>query len=281
MTDLDVYLPSLEAARAAPRASIGDEVADWLHLRPVKTYPLAAVLVAGRVLRRSSFRRAEEMSEARYEHTRQSQPDTLPDSADDMKRRLFARIVADVPARKRRCMNCLIRPGKVRCIACLGMACIACEDGYLPCPACDGTLESIAAVVEYVNDDPVDTRQLLLPAMPQELKQLVRSVLAEATVPPAALLTDLDGRSAGDPYRGRGAEPAFHGFRYNDALPRAQKALDWLQRLPSVMRSEARTYAWPILCATFSRHAEDVRDIAVIVGPDQSVYVCGAVRVSA
>lgn len=278
MTDPDGYFPSLEAARSAPRAEIGEEIANWLYLEPVESYSLAAILIVGRVLRRTSFRRAEEMSEAQYERTRQSQPDGVPDTAKEMKRRMFARIVPDLPAAKRRCMNCLLRPGQIRCMACLGMGCSGCDDGCLPCPTCDGTLTSMAAVVEYVNDDPVETRQLLLPAMPQELKQFVRGVLAGDTNPPAALETDLDGRSSGDAYRGRGAEPAFHGFRYNDALPRAKKALDWLQRLPSVLRREANTYAWPIYCATFSRGAGDVRDIAVIVDPGKRVLVCGAER---
>ena len=125
--------------------------------------------------------------------------------------------------------------------------CVGCTNGFGTCSTCEGTKVAVRARVRYVNDTPVNLRQLFVPPLPRELHARIEHALNPSADWPEALRFEAEPAMVGTAYRGASAvkQPDFHGFFFGDALTAATRSLAASTR--DVVGVEARTYGVAIL----------------------------------
>lgn len=268
------YLPSL--ARVGESAEL---VASLPSGQPSQVYGVAAIVLQIDALRREAWTDDVELSERLFEIF----PKGFPPAPDRSAPASYKVIDDEAPARRQRCMNCVLRPGWSPCVRCQGNAvidvdgspglmirCPDCMQGFTRCTTCEGTTVSIGARVRYVNDTPVNLRRTFVPSMPKGVRAAVeRSVLARESWP-EILRFEPEPSMVGTAYRGANAvrEPDFHGFYFGDALGNVTASIRESTR--DLVGSEVRTYAVPVLWLAYEALGEEGHH-AIVVQPDATL----------
>lgn len=271
------FLPSVARARQEGVACWVEQPGgslDLFTLEPQETHELAAVIVTGRALRRTSFAKVEELDTPRLERLRTA----AVASSEGYEERAHSVLEPDVPVERQRCTTCAVfEPGWTMCTLCLGAGCRTCGAGRVACTTCGGTGETWRAGVRYVTDNVLALRSVVCPAMPVRLRDEVKATLAQLGALPACLVTDLESEQRGAAYRSRLGEASFAGFRFGSAAPRAKKHAARIDTLPSVVKSEAVFYAWPLLCLVYALDSA-IWDLALFIDPEAGLMVRGVER---
>lgn len=250
-SDVRPFLPTLEAIRAVPELA-----AQLPEGEPSHVYGAAAIVVQIDGLRRDAWTDDVELSERLFA----DYPKGFPPAPDKSNAASYKVIDDESPAVRQQCMTCVLRPGFSPCTQCGGTGmvgefapCPSCVAGFSPCTTCDGARVSIRARIRYVNDTPVNLRQLFVPQLPKTIKSYVEHGIDPSAVWPEALRFDPEPAMVGTAYRGAQAvrEPDFHGFFFGDALGAATRSLTTSTR--DVVGVEARSYGVAILWLVYER----------------------------
>jgi hypothetical protein len=263
------YLPTLDDLRAAAG---GDErlPRELSALEPSSTAPLAAIVLEMAMLRRESWSGAVELSETLYKkYPRGALPE--PTTFDEASYQLVDEAHS---TRAQRCTSCFITNGYVFCVVCggsgardpAGTRCEGCDGrGTVLCGACDGTGKTVRATIVHVNDHPIVFRRAFFPELPPGVAPRIEALLATLARTPDALRFELQPSVVGSAYRGASAvrAPDFRGHTFGGALDRAVAAVADVPRYGHVVRTEVRSYAWPVLVARYDAVAGRPRDFAI------------------
>ncbi len=238
-------LPTLDNIRAQPELAARLPAVDPSHV-----YGAAAIVLQIDGLRREAWTDDVELSERLFDEY----PKGFPPAPDRSRAASYKVIDDEAPAVRQHCMTCILRPGYSPCSQCGGtgtlrefMPCPSCVQGFGPCSTCDGTKVAVRVRIRYVNDTPVNLRQLFVPQLPPALRAYVERGIDPSAAWPEALRFQPEPEMIGTAYRGSSAvrEPDFHGFFFGEALQAATQSI--LQSTREVVGSEMRAYGVAIL----------------------------------
>lgn len=273
VADVVPYLPSLERVQANPHLA-----ATLPAAAPSHVYGAAAIVLQIDGLRREAWTDDVELSERLFAEY----PKGFPPAPDRTRPASYKVIDDEVPAVRQRCMNCVLRPGFSPCVRCGGTGviyevgdsplmtrCPDCHFGFSRCTTCEGTTVSVRARVRYVNDSPVNLRQLFVPELPKTIRSYVEGQISASLEWPEVLRFEPEPAMVGTAYRGASAvrEPDFHGFFFGDALMRTTGSI--AQSTRDLVGSEVRAYGVAILWLVYEA-VEGTSHMAFFSQPDGS-----------
>lgn len=276
------YLPSLEAARARGCVALDPE-ADRFELpegEPTAVRRLAALVVDARLIRREIQDEEASMALARASNLPTEMPPAPTEFADRTALVRVGAVGASEP-----CSTCDVRKrGHIACPACghhEGYRCGNCDDGFLPCSACDGAGSTVRVYVRRVHDEHLAIRDTFVPETFRYIPALfpfpalLRAML-DGVDPPMCLAFPIAAPVQRSVYRGNVGperEPEFEGHRFDDAV---EKALEALRRVvkpkTEIALFDVRTFAWPFLWVEFGE-AREARAVVLVARPDGQI--CG------
>ncbi len=244
------FLPTLQAVRG------NEELAARLPSEePSHVYGAAAIVIQIDGIRRESWTDDVELSERLFA----SYPRGSPPAPDRNTWGSYKLIDDEVPARRQKCMMCILQPGFSTCVACGGTGRVGeftqceCTTGFVQCTTCEGTQATIGARVRYVNDSQVRLRHLFVPQLPKTLRSHLEQGIDPSAQYPESLRFDPEPTMVGTAYRGASTvrEPDFHGFFFGEALGDATRSISEVTR--DVIGVEARAYGVAILWLVYER----------------------------
>lgn len=222
-----------------------------------------AIGVAGTALVRKSWVDPAEVSESLYGELRATE---APTPRFDSKARHRSLEAGSPDAKLTRCRTCASTPGRNMCAVCGGSGqqnpgtqdatrCFGCEGGYLPCPACEGSLKSYDVRIEYHEDTPVNFAHVFVPEDVAELRAPMSAFLQRQTSIPSVLAINLtDDFAARDAYRGRRGDHEHQGHRFGGTLALARRYVERFVKSPSIAASRYSALAWPFATLSHSPH---------------------------
>jgi hypothetical protein len=250
-SDARAYVENLGAYRNQ-LAARGGLPPEWAAAAPslvgvpaAEAVPMAAVLVAIDALRREAWSSSVEISQAVLDRL----PQDMPGPPNSPRESSFQVLDTNLGTRAQRCTSCGVTDGKVLCIVCGGdeEGCASCEEGWIPCSACDGTAQTFRATIRHVTDRAVRLRQVFVPRSVPQIEQAFERWLDPDRDPPPALRIDLQPTLVQSAYRGAEAvgEPEFFGHRFGDAVDRAVKSVKDFEGVDGIVFRDVRAYAYP------------------------------------
>lgn len=278
-SELEKWLPTLQHAKdlgpvMMHRGWFRGEVDLWTL--PVKNVAnVAAIALKGRMKRRETWSKREEVSEGRYQTIVAKEPEP----GHEWGGLVFAKVIE--VGKRGSCTQCYPgRPGGIACPVCKGTgssylspndseSCGLCDAGMIVCPTCAGQGVTIEAVFEYVEEKIERFSSLILPDVPPELSYWLHAELSSKPELPECLVFRLDQMLQLAPYRGalRNFEPDFHGFRFGGGFERCRDGLKAIVGRPDVMQSEYTAYARAVLLVQFEG-GQSGYDSVFVVGDD-------------
>ncbi len=229
---------------------------------PTRVFGIAPIVVQVDGLRREEWSDPVELSPRLYDAYPKGHVPP-PDLTRGLVETTFKVLDDDTPARRGRCMNCVLRPGLGPCPTCIGTGagapvddfvstllggCTACRGtGFSVCTMCEGTTQVVACAVRYVTDKPVRLRRVFVPQVGL-VRGFIESQLDADSRWPDTLAFDPQPGFVSSAYRGASAaraEDGFHGFFFGDALTACLGARN--EMTTGLSRFDVRTYAVPTL----------------------------------
>jgi hypothetical protein len=279
--DLLPYVPTLERARNErvigldPHGS-SPEIPDGA---PTTERRLAAMVVNARVVRREVKDEITELPQQKLAAISGQMP---PLPRDFQQQSWVVRLRAE-GGTGQACTNCdLNRPGYNTCHICGGNywrpdgSCNACDRGYTACALCEGSGRTFAAEIRRVDDEVLFLVDAFVPEVfrytPElfRIPALMRDLLA-GTSPPLGMAFPIAARMQGSAYRDavrRDPEAIFQGYRLEDAMEKAKGALlSMMKPKTEIVLFDVRSFAWPLLWATFGK-GSGRRELILVVRPD-------------
>jgi hypothetical protein len=278
------YLPSLELARRAKVSIRGAtrfrREVDLLGREPDAQHRVAAVLLVAEVQRRETFDMSAEIPLG----AAASVPEPMPEPPAGFETRSHRVLTALLSPAPEECATCRGTPGRIACVLCWGsgtvirdgtLVAVACEGcaatGAVPCPACGGEGHILRVAARRIDDVHARLRYAYLPEMPFSLEERLAQLMEPRDEPPGCLQIDLGVRRTGGPYRqSEQRDPDFLGFAPGRALDEARAAVTRLRGEGTVVRSDIRAFAWPILWLRY-RVGGSRREVALFVQADGSL----------
>jgi hypothetical protein len=265
--NLDDFLPSLERVKAKKRhIHVGRSLGlfggkDLLASDGVTREPVCAVLVVCYAVVRTRKDSEREIGPYRANQMFRGEP-PLPVTPElrNMEVLVDARPIGP-------CSQCAavgnlaLRPGRLRCNECsgtgrvantgvpmggiivsavveaIGSVCPACQgETTIACPTCEGTGQSMLALVSAVSDTPAQFSYVYVPSLSATLEEKVEEALRSEDVIPACLR--IAESYAGD---------SVNGFALGDRLGRARDAISRAMGGGQIVVGELNLFAWPML----------------------------------
>ncbi|XXX72995.1 hypothetical protein WMF30_35635 [Sorangium sp. So ce134] len=257
------YLPTVARAR--------DEGLALPPGAPAEERRVAALVVLASIVRREGWTEVVDLSPEAAEQLEPGDP-PRPRSFEP---RAHRRLAEDLGFRP--CPGCAGAPGRARCPLCGGEAlrrACSCSAGYVRCPSCMGAGRVRRVRVRYLEDRPLEVRELYAPPemtfVPAlfTLEGALERRLGAADPPEPLRCHDLRPRARSTAYRGGGdrvVEPDFHGHGFAGTIERAVSGLAALAAGGRLVAQAVRAYAWPLLWLRYGPD-EPARD--VVVYPD-------------
>lgn len=260
-----LLLPEREGALAAV-AELRVENGGWFRRRTrlgaiqaERVESLAAIVLSGEGVRRDSWTRPADLSEAELTRLTNAKPPVR-----EIIGRSFQRIDNPATGVPMRCTNCAVRPGLGPCPRCVGTgrllqrddqgndtwgSCI-CDGGFVRCAMCGGSLRVVRVTVRSVTDTVVPVQEWVLPQIAIAATGTLQRLGAPS--PLERYLCSLESERVESAYRGTGhvVTPSFCGFELLDAADRARERLAQLAGRLHV--HDAKPYAVPFLFLRFS-----------------------------
>lgn len=248
----------------------------------VKTESVAALSVASRALRRSSWTATEELAaDGQWSRTR-SEPTALvwQESRDMTVLRTLS---------WSNCTTCLPgNQGWIECPICSPLitaspvlvACHTCNGSRrIKCKMCDGSLRTMMCEVEYSQQHIDQSRALLLPDLPRKLSWWLFELLRNDPSP-EMLKVELERYLSMGPYRQASAEREadFCGYSFHGTLEKARQSVQATRARPDVLLSDFVAFARPILLVRF-REGDRLWDVGFATRSD-GVCFAHAARVN-
>jgi hypothetical protein len=279
------WLPALARAR-----NEGVTARTWLWHRPFAPVdliardpdddePLAAVVLHASVLRRDVELRSTQVPKASLAKlARAPKPATGTGS--------HVYLVAHEEGASD-CDACELRRGEQPCSVCGGTGkvvgpdqegkntfwrpCGLCKNGFVTCTTCDGAGDAVRAQLGHVRDVEDSLRYTYFPSMDLEIELKLGALVS--IEPPDCLLFEPETKHVETAYRGAAdrIEPAFHGHRFGDALPRARTAAAGVGGRGEVVKQTIRTYAWPLRLLRY-RIFGSVRTVVLVVDAGRRLH---------
>ena len=135
-------------------------------------------------------------------------------------------------------------------IEAVGAVCPSCRgQRFVPCAQCDGTGQSMRALIGYVTDSPVAFEHIYVPSLPSALESKLEAALGAAGRPPECLRIEP-----------RSVNTEFAGFGFGDRLDRAQQAIARTVGDGNLLGGWLDCFAWPVLVL----RSDDGRGEAVV-----------------
>ncbi len=139
----------------------------------------------------------------------------------------------------------------------IGQVCPACQGHCaIVCATCEGTGQSMRAIVGEVTDTPVAFSYVYVPPLAPSLEEKVEAALRSVT-PPPCLRIQRDDASGG-----------LAGYAYGDRLDRARYAIDRAMDGGEIVVGQLDLFAWPLLVL---KNDGGKGEAAILVTPDGEV----------
>ena len=263
-------LPTLQAARA------DEEIASHLPSEePSHVYGAAAIVIQIDGARREAWTDDVELSENLFANY----PKGFPPAPDRNNWGTYKLIDEEVPARRQRCMMCVVQPGFSTCVACGGTGSseftqCECSSGFVQCTTCEGAQVTIGARVRYVNDSPVHLRQLFVPQLPKTLRSYLERGIDPGARWSESLRFDPTPTMVATAYRGASAmrEPDFYGFFFGEALGDATRSID--ATTVNVSDVDTRAYGVAILWLVYEKMGS-ISHLGLFINADGKLTFAG------
>lgn len=249
-----------------------------------RTERVAAILVGGRAVERSSWVDDAEVSEDDFERLLNEQA-PAPD-LDDADGKTFRTLdPGSRSAPLQRCSQCEFLPPAGTCLRCNGAGkiqvgsddwekCFACDGtGHaLPCSVCGGSKRAVRVKIAFGRDVLRRFAHMFLPELSHSLREPLAAFFKQRTSVPDVLTVDLEGElTTADAYRGRRSRAEVRGHRADGAVALAKTYVGRVTRLPTFALVRAAAFAWPI--ALVVREGEEEARIAIVKDERGALHV--------